>query len=228
MSRRRDRLNRHTQDPLHNQRNLHNQHDQDDQTSGHHPMNRRAVLTGLVAGTAFVLSACSENDKLADQAGSDQGYVSGSGVVSQVAEDKRGDPLELDFTTIDGKKMSLADIRPTTVVINLWYAACPPCRKEAPGLKALAEEFGDDVQFLGVNVRDQKAAANAFISNYQIPYPNMLDSSGDMVALLSGVLPPQATPSTVVLDAKGRAAARVVGEVDESTLKGLIEDVQAE
>ena len=192
------------------------------------PLNRRTVLTGLFAGTALVLSACSENDELADQAGSDQGYVSGSGVVSQVAKDERGAPLELSFETLDGKSMSLADIRPTPVVINLWYAACPPCRKEAPDLKSVAESFGEKVQFLGVNVRDQAAAANAFVSNYQIPYANMLDTDGEMVALLSGVLPPQATPSTVILDAKGRAAARVVGEVDESTLKGLLEDVQAE
>lgn len=192
------------------------------------PLNRRTLLTGLIASTAVVLSACSENDELADQAGSDQGYVSGSGVVSQVAKDKRGDPLELSFETLDGKSTSLAELRPTPVVINLWYAACPPCRKEAPALKSLAEEFGDEVQFLGVNVRDQEAAANAFVSNYQIPYANMLDTNGDMVALLSGVLPPQATPSTVILDAQGRAAARIVGEVDESTLKGLIEDVQAE
>lgn len=195
---------------------------------GHSPMNRRALFTGVIAGTAMVLSACSENDELADQAGSDQGYVSGSGVVSQVAEDKRGEPLELSFETLDGKSMSLADIRPTPVVINLWYAACPPCRKEAPDLKSVAESFGDEVQFIGVNVRDQEAAAQAFIQNYQIPYANMLDTSGEMVSLLSGVLPPQATPSTVVLDAKGRAAARVVGEIDASTLKGLIEDVQGE
>nr|WP_245162244.1 TlpA disulfide reductase family protein [Brevibacterium marinum] len=192
------------------------------------PKSRRTVLTGLIAGAAVVLSACSENDELADQAGSDQGYVSGSGVVSQVPKDDRGQPLDLKFETLDGKSMSLSGIRPTPVVINLWYAACPPCRKEAPALKSLAEEFDDEVQFLGVNVRDQEAAADAFISNYQVPYANMLDTDGDMVALLSGVLPPQATPSTVVLDAKGRAAARVVGEVDESTLKGLIEDVQAE
>lgn len=192
------------------------------------PMNRRTVLTGLLAGTALVLSACSENDELADQAGSDQGYVSGSGVVSQVPKDKRGSPLELSFDTLDGKSTSLADIRPTPVVINLWYAACPPCRQEAPDLKSVADSFGDKVQFLGVNVRDQAAAANAFISNYQIPYANMLDTDGEMVAQLSGVLPPQATPSTVILDAKGRAAARVVGEVDATTLKGLIEDVQAE
>ncbi|WP_413336113.1 TlpA family protein disulfide reductase [Brevibacterium sp. GP-SGM9] len=197
-------------------------------SGGPNPLNRRALLTGLIAGTAVVLSACSENDELADQAGSDQGYVSGSGVVSQVAVKDRGEPLELGFETLDGTSMSLAELRPTPVVINLWYAACPPCRKEAPDLKSVAEGFGDKVQFIGVNVRDQEAAANAFISNYQVPYANMLDTDGDMVALLSGVLPPQATPSTVVLDAEGRAAARVVGEVDASTLKGLIEDVQAE
>lgn len=197
-------------------------------SGGPNPLNRRALLTGLIAGTAVVLSACSENDELADQAGSDQGYVSGSGVVSQVAVKDRGEPLELEFETLDGTSMSLAELRPTPVVINLWYAACPPCRKEAPDLKSVSEGFGDKVQFIGVNVRDQEAAANAFISNYQVPYANMLDTDGDMVALLSGVLPPQATPSTVVLDAEGRAAARVVGEVDASTLKGLIEDVQSE
>lgn len=196
---------------------------------GRRPLNRRALFTSaLAAGTALALSACSENDELADQAGSDQGYVSGSGVVSRVPAEDRGEPLELSFETLDGKSMSLADLRPTPVVINLWYAACPPCRKEAPDLKSVSEEFGDKAQFIGVNVRDQEAAANAFIQNYQVPYPNMLDSNGEMVSLLSGVLPPQATPSTVVLDAKGRAAARVVGEVDASTLKGLIEDVQSE
>ncbi|SDT01067.1 Thiol-disulfide isomerase or thioredoxin [Brevibacterium siliguriense] len=196
---------------------------------GRQPLNRRALFTSAIAaGTAVVLSACSENDELADQAGSDQGYVSGSGVVSRVPAEDRGEPLDLSFETLDGKSMSLADLRPTPVVVNLWYAACPPCRKEAPDLKSVSEEFGDKVQFIGVNVRDQEAAANAFIQNYQVPYPNMLDSNGEMVSLLSGVLPPQATPSTVVLDAKGRAAARVVGEVDASTLKGLIEDVQSE
>lgn len=197
-------------------------------SGGERKYGRRAVLTGIIASTALVLSACGENDDLAAQAGSDQGYVSGSGVVSQVAVKDRGEPLDLSFTTIDGKQMSLSALRPTPVVINLWYAACPPCRVEAPDLKAVSEEFGDSAQFIGVNVRDQEAEANAFLSNYQIPYPNMLDTNGDMVALLSGVLPPQATPSTVILDAQGRAAARVVGAVDKSTLKGLIEDVLAE
>ena len=196
---------------------------------GRQPLNRRALFTSAIAvGTAVVLSACSENDELADQAGSDQGYVSGSGVVSRVPAEDRGEPLDLSFETLDGKSMSLADLRPTPVVVNLWYAACPPCRKEAPDLKSVSEELGDKAQFLGVNVRDQEAAANAFIQSFQVPYPNMLDSNGEMVSLRSGALPPQATPSTVIPAATGRAAARVVGEVDASTLKGLVEDVLAE
>ena len=146
---------------------------------GRQPLNRRALFTSAIAvGTAVVLSACSENDELADHAGSDQGYVSGSGVVSRVPAEDRGEPLDLSFETLDGKSMSLADLRPTPVVVNLWYAACPPCRKEAPDLKSVSEELGDKAQFLGVNVRDQEAAANAFIQSFQVPYPNMLDSNG--------------------------------------------------
>lgn len=53
----------------------------------------------------------------------------------------------------------------------------------------------------------------------------MLDKEGKAVAALSGLLPPQAVPSTVVLDSTGAPAARVVGIVDRSTLNALITDV---
>ncbi|WP_101652250.1 TlpA family protein disulfide reductase [Brevibacterium ihuae] len=192
--------------------------------------SRRQLLAwaaAAVAGTA--IAGCSpESDALAEQAGSEQGYISGTGVITQVPAGERGAPLELDFELLDGSAASLAGWRPRAVVINLWYAACPPCRKEAPDLVSAAEAFADDTVFLGVNVRDQAAAAQAFVESFSVPYPNMLDTDGTMVAALSSILPPQATPSTVILDREGRPAARVVGAVEESTLRGLIEDVLAE
>jgi thiol-disulfide isomerase/thioredoxin len=192
--------------------------------------SRRTLLTWLAVGaSATALAGCSSgDDALAEQAGSGQGYVSGTGVITRVPVAERGEPLDLEFTTLTGEQTSLADWRPKLAVINLWYAACPPCRKEAPDLAAVSEEFSEQTVFLGVNVRDQAAAAEAFVRNFEVPYPNMLDSDGRMVSLLSGILPPQATPSTVILDSEGRAAARVVGAVEESTLRGLIEDVLAE
>lgn len=194
---------------------------------------RRAMLTwvalGATAAVGTTLAGCSpETDALAEQAGSEQGYVSGTGVITQVPAAERGEPLDLEFTTLSGEATSLAAWRPRVAVINLWYAACPPCRAEAPDLAAVAQEFSEETEFLGVNVRDQAAAAQAFVRSFDVPYPNMLDTDGSMVALLSSILPPQATPSTVILDSQGRAAARVVGAVEESTLRGLVEDVLAE
>lgn len=193
-------------------------------------LSRRGLLTlaASAAGTIALAGCATDSDELAQQAGTEQGYVSGSGVITQLAPGDRGAPLDLEFETLDGRQQSLAGLRPRLVVINLWYAACPPCRKEAPDLIEVSERFAADVVFLGVNVRDQAGAAEAFIRNFEVPYPNMLDTDGAMVALLSDVLPPQATPSTVILDREGRAAARVVGAVDASTLSGMIEDVHAE
>lgn len=189
-------------------------------------INRRKALTAVLTTAALVaVSGCStESDSLAEQAGSGQGYVSGSGVITQIPEDERGEPVDFDFTLLDGKKGSVKDYRPKLVVVNLWYAACPPCRKEAPELNAVAKKFEDKVQFLGVNVRDAKPAAEGFTKTFKVEYDNTLDSDGTIVAALSDVLPPQATPSTVILDEQGRPAARVVGAVEESTLRGLIED----
>lgn len=191
-------------------------------------MDRRAALSLLGASTGAALlglTGCStKNDALSKQAGSGQGYVSGDGVVTQISPHDRKSPLNLDVTLLDGTKTSLEKWRPQLVVINLWYAACPPCRKEAPALATVYEKFKGKAQFLGVNVRDQEAAAQSFVDSFSVPYPNMLDTDGSVVALLSSILPPQATPSTVILDAQGRPAARVVGEVEESTLTGIIED----
>ncbi|WP_291793410.1 MULTISPECIES: TlpA family protein disulfide reductase [Brevibacterium] len=197
---------------------------------GEHLTTRRAALAGLgLAGLALAGCGSSGSENLARQAdsGDEKGYVSGEGVITEVAEADRGEPLDLAFTTLTGEETSLAAWRPKVVAINLWYAACPPCRVEAPDLNAVYEEYAGEVEFLGANVRDEAPTAESFVRTFEVPYPIMIDSEGEMVALLSSILPPQATPSTVILDASGRAAARVVGAASASTLRGLIEGAMA-
>ena len=149
-------------------------------------------------------------------------------MTTEIAPADRAEPTVFTGTSYEGERFDSSDHWGSVLVVNVWYAACPPCRKEAPDLIEVSETFADDTVFLGVNVRDQAGAAEAFIKNFDVPYPNMLDTDGAMVALLSDILPPQATPSTVILDAEGRAAARAVGAVDASTLSGMIEDVLGE
>lgn len=115
------------------------------------------------------------------------------------------------------------------MVVNLWYAACGPCRAEAPDLVALAQDHaGNGVKFLGLNTRDNAETAAAFERSFAVEYPSILDSDGRVVAGLVGQVSAQAVPTTLVLDRKGRVAARVLGRVEKSTLNALISDVVQE
>lgn len=159
----------------------------------------------------------------------DQGYQSGDGTTKTWAADDRGDPVELAGTDFAGAAVDVAAWRGDVVVINTWYAACPPCRKEAPDLAALATDFAaDDVRVVGINGTDDVGAAQAFERTFGIAYPSIADTNGAAIAALQGAVPVQAVPTTVVLDRSGRVAARILGLADASTLTALVEDELAE
>lgn len=128
-----------------------------------------------------------------------------------------------------GDAVDLADWRGAPVVLNFWYAACPPCRKEAPDLAAMSVEMEPDgVRFLGINHTDDPATALAFRRTFDVPYPTLHDAEAAGVAAMQGAVPLQAMPSTVVLDAQGRVAARIIGIADPSTLQAMVTTVLAE
>ena len=86
------------------------------------------------------------------------------------------------------------------------------------------------VVFMGINTRDSSSAQGlAFQRNFQVPYPSLFDPDGRTLLSLRGSVPPNAIPTTLVIDAQGRVAARVLGELTSArTLAGLVEDVQAD
>ena len=91
-----------------------------------------------------------------------------------------------------------------------------------------AREWAEkDVVFLGINTRDQsKAAAQAFVRRFDIPYDSLYDPQGRTLLSFRDSLAMSAIPSTVVVDAEGRAAGRVLGELSRGTLDGLVEEAQ--
>lgn len=195
------------------------------------PRARRVAAAGLALATGLALAACTAESG-ATTSGDDvvgQGYVSGDGSVRTWEAGDRGEPVALTGTDYEGQAVDTAAWQGDVVVLNTWYAACAPCRAEAPDLVALAEERADDgVQVLGINTTDEPGAALAFQRTFEVPYPSIDDRSGEVVAELSGTVPLQAVPSTVVLDREGRVAARVIGLVEGSTLDALVGDVLAE
>ncbi|HJE50694.1 MAG TPA: TlpA family protein disulfide reductase [Tessaracoccus flavescens] len=180
----------------------------------------RRLAASLAA--VLLLSACS------GQGGTDGvGFQGGDGTVTILDQADRVAASTIEGTTLDGKQLSTADFAGKTLVINVWGSWCAPCRSEAPHLVEAHEQLGDDVAFLGINTRDLDVApAQAFERSFEIPYPSLFDPNGELL-LSFGQLPPKAIPSTVVIDTEGKIAARVLGEVNASTLVGIVNDVQA-
>lgn len=177
----------------------------------------------LVAGS--VLAGCSGSGSTA---GAENGFVSGNGTITQLEAADRKKPGPVSGETLEGDAVSLEDYRSKVVVINVWGSWCPPCRAEVDELSEAAEKLaGRGVVFLGINTRDKSTAdALAFQDKHDVPYSSLYDPGGRNLLAFRGTLAPNAIPSTVVIDAEGRVAASVIGEVTSvSTLVGLVEDV---
>ncbi|WP_082659571.1 TlpA disulfide reductase family protein [Cellulomonas sp. B6] len=202
-----------------------------------HPVSRRPgpgrPARALAAGAALValLAGCSAGGDGTDAPADvvDQGYQSGDGSTTTWAPADRVGPVEIAGTDYEGGEHDLAALRGDVVLLNTWYAACPPCRAEAPDLAAVATDYADQgLHVLGINSRDAAGTAQAFQRELAVPYPSLDDTSGAAVAALQGVVPVSAVPTTVLLDREGRVAARVLGLADASLLRSLVEELLAE
>ncbi|MDP5128956.1 MAG: TlpA family protein disulfide reductase [Pontimonas sp.] len=194
----------------------------------------KAAFGGVLLVVGLVLSGCAaESDALAEQyrAGTGQNYISGDGALTVVAPESRDEGIAFQGPLDVGGTFSSDDYEGQIMVVNFWYAGCPPCRLEAPDLEALHQEFLDEgVVFIGVNILDQAPTALAFADEFGVTYPSIMDTNDGSVRLaFSGQVAPNAVPTTVVLDQQGRVAARISGLLTEpDVLAALIRDVQAE
>lgn len=131
-------------------------------------------------------------------------------------------------TTLTGAHLDLRALRGKVVVVNFWASWCAPCREEAPALGALAQRLvSRGVRFVGVDVRDNRASAISFERSYQITYPSIFDPD-DAVAAALGLLTPRATPTTWLIDRRGRLAAVFFGSIAYQVVKPMLVALVAE
>ncbi|MDN4598177.1 TlpA disulfide reductase family protein [Leifsonia virtsii] len=190
-------------------------------------------IAAVAAATTLVLAGCTADDSLAKQyrSGNGQNYIAGDGTVSEYADANRGEPVSFTGTLQDGTKVSSSDYAGKVLVVNFWYAGCPPCRVEAPDLESLSQKYAaQGVDFLGVNLYDSAQTAESFEKDKGVTYPSVLDrDTGSVLLAFSKTVPPKATPTTLVVDKKGRVAARILGAIPgKSILDTLISDAVAE
>jgi thiol-disulfide isomerase/thioredoxin len=189
---------------------------------------RVPVLSLCLAALAVAVAGCSGHDAVKQDVAGTNGYVNGSLALDYVKASSRHTASTVRGTLLDGSRFDLSDWRGKVVVVNFWGSWCAECRDEA---QALQQVYSDDkskgVEFVGVDIRDDVPSARDYQRKYGVTYPSLNDPDNLLALRFRGV-PPNATPTTIVLDRSGRIAARQSGAILYLQLRDLVDRVLAE
>jgi peroxiredoxin len=109
---------------------------------------------------------------------------------------------------LTGRPVRLEDYRGRVVVLNVWATWCQPCREELPVMDALARELSArGLTILAVNHQETEARVAAFVDEYRLTLPVLLDPDGQVAARYRAL----GLPATYVIDRAGRLVGSVLG-----------------
>jgi thiol-disulfide isomerase/thioredoxin len=192
---------------------------------GSRPVSRAAAAVAVAA--TLGVAACGGATAQDTAVGNGSSFVSGSYSTTVFGQASRPAAPDVSGTTLTGGRFRLAADRGSVVVMNFWGSWCTPCREEAPALAALARRFSG-VKFVGVDIRDDPASAQAFMRTFRVGYPSLNDPNDEIALDFNGTVPPAGIPTTLVIDRSGHIAARIVGTASYDGLAALITQISRE
>lgn len=132
-----------------------------------------------------------------------------AGVTLKGSAVEPGDPApDVAAARLEGDgEIALHDLRGTPVLVNFWASWCGPCEDEAPYLEAGYDRYGDEIAFVGVNIKDARSDALRFVERFDVAYPQVRDEELEWYDEfgLTG------QPETFLIDADGEIVEHVQG-----------------
>ncbi len=175
-------------------------------------MNRKKLEKYLALSilAALVISGCGGS-----------GITTGNGTPS-VAPVVGAQAPDFTASTLDGKTIILDDLRGQPVILNFWATWCGYCRYQMPFLQAASEEKEHEMEFIGINIRENIDKVRQVIESEGIDYAIALDGNG-AIANSYNVRP---IPATFFLDEQGIIQKIKIGAfMNQAELMAVLEDI---
>lgn len=160
-------------------------------------VSRRSLLRiPLLAAVVLWLAACSLQQNISQEQPSSSIAPSAAPAISGAL--------------LDGAQFSWSSVEGHPLVIDFWASWCAPCRAEQADVNRLYAEYAPKgVVFVGVDMRDDTASANAYRADFSVHYQSVDDSSEQ----ISAAYRVDAPPTIVVVDQQGVIVDRLLGTV---------------
>jgi len=128
---------------------------------------------------------------------------------------------EVTFSTIDGKQITMTDLKGKVVLVNFWATDCPGCIKEMPDLiKTYHQYKPKGLEVIAVAMHyDQINQVHNYSKDQSLPFPVMHDTSAEVSNRFGKV---SLTPTAFIYDKQGYLLQRTMGELDFNALKQLL------
>lgn len=179
--------------------------------------NRSWIALPLLAA-ALVAAGCGSGDDASSAASEPVEAEPLKGVPKALADNRAKANQILEEGSLEEK---LAELRGHPVVVNQWASWCEPCRAEFPFFRDAANAHAKDVAFLGIDMQDDRGAAEDFLADLPVPYPSIDDPNAAAIGSLGGGI---VSPTTVFIDEKGEIVEVFQGSyVNRDQLEGDIE-----
>jgi thiol-disulfide isomerase/thioredoxin len=179
------------------------------------------IALAAALGAAAIVHATSDSSTMPkpEVSLSFNGSDAEPGTEGLVGGDNTGDAApSASFALLAGGSTSLTALKGTPIVVNFFASWCVPCVKEMPALESVHRALGDEVAFVGIDLRDSVSATQELVEKTKVSYQIGRDPSGGIFEAFDGVN----MPSTYLIAADGTIADRHAGAQSADELRARI------
>ena len=127
--------------------------------------------------------------------------------------------IDFKLKDLEGKELSLSDLKGKKVFLNFWATWCPPCKEEMPEIEKLYQETKDgDLVIVAIEIGEPLSTVKSFIDSNKYNFKVLLDTDNSVATKynISGI------PTSYFIDVNGNITSKSVGAINIEQMKEYI------